>query len=199
MSGIEEIEQAVLRALAKNPDERFATTAEFKAAIDQCDLTPGEMAVRSFGTPPDTREMPPIGREIEVTRVMLGAEDDSESPTVDRMLSTAVDATAVDSAPARLGRLLATSRPLPWCAAVVGFALIFGINWLIFGRSHQTGPGDENDSGGTPTANGIVSGGAHGANAPLTRSAAGAAIDEVLPPGLGLDDRGADDAATAQG
>ena len=36
----EEIERAVLRALAKKPDERFATTAEFKAALDQCDLTP---------------------------------------------------------------------------------------------------------------------------------------------------------------
>ncbi len=195
----EEIERAVLRALAKKPDDRFATTAEFKAAIDQCDLTPSEMPVRSFGTPPDTRETPPIGREIEVTRVMLGAEDSSESPTVDRMLSTAVDATAVDSAPARLGRLLATSRPLHWCAAVVGFALIFGINWLIFGRSHHTGSGDENVSGGTPTANGIVSGGAHRTNASLTRSAAGAAVDEVLPPGLGLDDRGAGDVTTARG
>ncbi|HXV35591.1 MAG TPA: serine/threonine-protein kinase, partial [Myxococcota bacterium] len=34
----EALERAVLRALAKKPAERFATTGEFKAALEQCEL-----------------------------------------------------------------------------------------------------------------------------------------------------------------
>ena len=34
----EELESAVLRALAKSPDDRFATTAEFKVALEECEL-----------------------------------------------------------------------------------------------------------------------------------------------------------------
>ena len=102
----EEIERAVLRALEKSPDERFATTAEFKAAIDQCDLKPGEMPVQIDSTPPDSRETHPTGRWIEATRVMLGAEETSESPTIDRARPTVVDATALAEFIATGARLL---------------------------------------------------------------------------------------------
>jgi len=36
----DELERAVLRALEKSPDDRFATTGEFKAALDECNLDP---------------------------------------------------------------------------------------------------------------------------------------------------------------
>jgi hypothetical protein len=195
----EEIERAVLRALEKSPDERFATTAEFKAAIDRCDLTPGDMSVRSYPPPPDSRATPPTGREIEVTRVMLGADDNSESPTLDRAQPTAVDATAIDTAPVRLRRFLATSRPLHWGAALAAVALIAGINWLVLGRLQSAGSDDAAVSDWTPIASDVVTGDAFPANRPLTFPADHAAIDAALLSDPGEGERAAADAAIAEG
>ena len=197
----EEIERAVLRALEKSPDARFATTAEFKAAIDQYDLTPGEMPVRSFSTPPDSREGPPIGREIEATRVMLGAEDASENPTIDRAQPTAVDSTAVDSAPPSLRKLFAKSRPLRWSAALagVGVGLILGVNLLVLGSLDTAGSGEAIEFDWTPIARGVVEGSALNANSPEVLPAGNPAIEENLPSDPRSDEWAAANAAIGEG
>ena len=176
----EEIERAVLRALAKSPDERFATTAEFKAAIEPFNHTPGEMPVGTFDPPPDSRESPSTGREIEITRVMLGAKDTAERPTLDRTLPTVVDSTAVDTVTSRLRKFLAISSPLRWSAAVAAIGLMLGVNLLVLSRLHPAGSGEPAAFDWTPIASGVVKGSALPANHPLDVQAGGLADEERL-------------------
>jgi serine/threonine-protein kinase len=195
----EEIERAVLCALEKGPDARFATTAEFRAAIDQCGLAPGEMPARTSSTPPHSRETPPIGRGIEATRVMLAAEDASEGPTIDRAQPTVVDATALDSAPSRLRKFLATFSQLRWNTAIATIALMLAVNWLVWDRWQTAGSGELTRFDWTPIAKGVVAGSASPANTPSELSTRDSLVEETTPPESGADESAAVDAETLEG
>ncbi|MBW2693903.1 MAG: serine/threonine protein kinase, partial [Deltaproteobacteria bacterium] len=134
----EELERAVLRALAKSPDDRFATTGEFKAALSDYEIAPiGEPL------PPLEPSRGPIvqrtdGHGVEVTRVMID-EDTSEASTIDCSQPTRIDATVLDRPASRIHELLAAAREHRGSVAVVALLLLLGINLLVHGRITTTG------------------------------------------------------------
>jgi serine/threonine protein kinase len=140
----EELERAVLRALAKSPDDRFATTAEFKVALDECELA----SIAEPVPPPTPAQHPDVeranGREAEATRLMVEGET-SEASTIDRSRPTQIDTTLLDQPSPRLREIFAAARNHHVWAAAVLLALLLGINLLIFGRTSGTetrGPSD---------------------------------------------------------
>jgi serine/threonine-protein kinase len=129
----EELERAVLRALEKSPDDRFATTGEFRAALDKCELA----LIDEPLTPPEPTRNPSVQQTdshgVEVTRVMLD-DDTSEVSTIDCSQPTRIDATVLDHPASRLHALLATAREYRGAAEVVALVLLLGINLLVIGR-----------------------------------------------------------------
>jgi len=140
----EELERAVLRALAKSPDDRFATTGEFKAALDECELEP----VDDPQLPPAAADRPDApsrnDRGVEATRLMIDDEDD-ESSTIDCSQPTWIDVTRLDPPSPRLGDFLASARDHRSWAAAVALTLLLGINLLVLGRMSETATRDATD------------------------------------------------------
>jgi serine/threonine protein kinase len=69
----EELERAVMCALEKSPDDRFATTGEFKLALDECKLDPIDEPL----LPPAPAQRPHAQRAshaVEETRLMIEDE-----------------------------------------------------------------------------------------------------------------------------
>jgi serine/threonine protein kinase len=128
----EELEHAVLRALEKSPDDRFATTGEFRAALDKCELAPIDKT-----PPPEPARGPSVQQAdshgVEVTRVMLD-DDTSEASTIDCSQPTRIDATVLDRPASRLQAALSTAREYRGAAEVVALVLLLGINLLVIGR-----------------------------------------------------------------
>jgi serine/threonine-protein kinase len=134
----EELERAVLRALEKSPDDRFATTGEFKAALGEYEIAPiGELL-----PPPEPARGPSVQQTddngVEVTRVMVD-DDTSEASTIDCSQPTRIDATVLDRPASRLHYVLATAREYHGSAAVVALVLLLGVNLLVHGRISPTG------------------------------------------------------------
>lgn len=134
----EELERAVLRALAKSPDDRFATTGEFKAALDQCELAPVDEPLFQPALTQRPRAQRADDRGTEATRPMLDDET-SEASTIDCSQPTRIDETVLDRPAPRLQRALAAAREHRGSAAVVALALLLGINLLVLGRLSLTG------------------------------------------------------------
>jgi hypothetical protein len=150
----EELERAVLRALAKSPEDRFATTAEFKVALDECELASIDEQV----LPPAPTHRPPVqsgnDRGIEVTHLMVDDET-SEASTIDCSQPTQIDATLLDQPAPRLREILAAARVQhSWAAAAV-LALLLGINLLILGRMSTTGTQNSTDLDRAPVSTAI--------------------------------------------
>jgi serine/threonine-protein kinase len=133
----EELERAVLRALAKSPDDRFATTAEFKVALDECELASIDEPV----PPPEATHRPHVQRTndrgAEATRLMIDDET-SEASTIDCSPPTQIDVTLLDQPSPRLREILAAARDRRVWVVAVALALLLGINLLIFGRMSAT-------------------------------------------------------------
>jgi len=136
----EELESAVLRALAKSPDDRFATTAEFKVALDECELAP----IDESAPPPMPPRQTPAERandhEAEATRLMID-DDTSEVSTIDCSQPTLIDATLLDRPVSRLRDSLAAARNRHGWVPVAVLALLLGINLLMLGRMSANGEG----------------------------------------------------------
>ncbi len=137
----EELEHAVLRALAKCPDDRFATTGEFKAALDECELDPIDEPLTPSVAADRPHEQRGNSHGVEVTRLMIDAET-SEFSTIDCSKPTRIDATALDRPVRRLREILAAARDHRGWAAGVALALLLGINLLVLGRISTTEPED---------------------------------------------------------
>lgn len=129
----EELERAVLRALAKSPDDRFATTGEFKAALDECALAPIEDSAL-LPIPPGRSPAARSDHSVESTRLM-GEGDATDDSTINCIRPTRVDATRLDRAPSRLREMLAIAHDKRAWLAVAVFALALGINLLVLGRT----------------------------------------------------------------
>jgi serine/threonine protein kinase len=140
----EELERAVLRALAKSPDDRFATTGEFKAALDECELD----LIEEPPLPSAEADCPQAQRGhdhgAEATRLMIDDES-SEASTIDCSHRTRIDATVLDQPTSRLREIFATALDHRGWAAVVALAFLLGINLLVLGRISTTGTGDATD------------------------------------------------------
>ncbi len=147
------LERAVLRALAKCPDDRFATTAEFKVALDACALDPvGDAAPPLAATRPEGAERAQDGG-AEETRLLVDDGTD-EASTIDCSQPTRIDATVVDRPAPRLRDLVRAVREFrPWGPAAV-LALLLGINLLLLGRistrESATDAPVSTDGGGAP-------------------------------------------------
>jgi serine/threonine protein kinase len=135
----DELEQAVLRALAKCPDDRFATTGEFKAALDDCAVTPvdGPLPTPAFTSRPSMAE--PNDREAEETRLMIEGET-SEASTIDCNQATQLDATIVDQPTPRRQRFLEAARDLRGAAGIALLTLLLGVNIILLGHISTTTP-----------------------------------------------------------
>jgi serine/threonine-protein kinase len=140
----EELERAVLCALAKSPDDRFATTAEFKLALDECEL----VSVDEPKLPPAPAQCAPEQRAndrgIEPTHLMIDG-DTSEATTIDSSHPTRIDATVLDRPSPRLNRILTAARDRHAWAAAALLALLLGINLLVLGRIYTTETRDPTD------------------------------------------------------
>jgi serine/threonine protein kinase len=155
----EELERAVLRALEKSPDDRFATTGEFRAALDDC-----ELATIDKPPPPEPTRGPSAQQTdshgVEVTRVMLD-NDTSEASTIDCSQPTRIDATVLDRPASRLHALLATAREYRGGAEVVALVLLLGINLLVIGRIIPTETVGSTPSDLTPISAAILEASTH--------------------------------------
>ena len=140
----EELERAVLRALAKSPDDRFATTGEFKTALDECELD----LIEEPPLPSAEADGPHAQRGndhgAEATRLMIDDES-SEASTIDCSYPTRIDATVLDQPTSRLREIFTTALDRRGWAAVVALAFLLGINLLVLGRISTTGTGDATD------------------------------------------------------
>ncbi len=137
----EELERAVLRALAKCPDDRFATTGEFKAALDECELDPIDEPLLPSAAADHPHEQRGNIHGAEATRLMIDDET-SEFSTIDCSKPTRIDATVLDRTAPRLREILAAARDHRGWAAGVALALLLGINLLVLGRISTTEPED---------------------------------------------------------
>jgi len=133
----EALERAVLRALAKSPDDRFATTGEFKAALGEYETAPVGEPLAPAQPAPNSSVQQVDGHGVEVTRVMLD-DDTSEASTVDCNHATRIDATVVDRPASRLRRVLGAAREYRGAAEIVALVLLLGINLLVLGRITPT-------------------------------------------------------------
>ncbi|MBW2542207.1 MAG: serine/threonine protein kinase [Deltaproteobacteria bacterium] len=141
----EALERAVLRALEKSPDDRFATTGEFKAALENCALAPVEQ-LRPKPEPTSSPSAPQANNsEAEVTRVMID-DDTSEASTIDCGQPTRIDATVIDRPVSRLQAVLSAARAYRGAAEVVALVLLLGINLLVIGRISTDGTADPTPS-----------------------------------------------------
>jgi serine/threonine-protein kinase len=151
----EELESAVLRALAKSPDDRFATTAEFKVALDECELDPiDEPALPPVPTHRAQAERA-SNHEAEATRLMIDDEI-SEVSTIDCSLPTQIDATRLDRPVSRLRDRLAAARDRHGWVPVAVLALLLGINLLMLGRMSATGTGGSTDFDRAPVSTTVI-------------------------------------------
>jgi serine/threonine-protein kinase len=133
----EELERAVLRALAKSPDDRFATTGEFKAALSEYQTAQIGEPLPPLETNRGTRTRPTDDRGVEVTRVMID-DDTSEAATFDSGKPTRIDATVVDRPTSRMRQFIAAAHEHRGTAAVVALVLLLGVNLLVYGRITTT-------------------------------------------------------------
>jgi serine/threonine protein kinase len=151
----EELENAVLRALAKSPADRFATTAEFKVALGECELAPTDEP----SLPPAPTHRAHAERandhEAEATRLMIDDET-SEASTIDCSQPTQIDATLLDQPSSRLHDILAAARDRHGWVPVAVLVLLLGINLLLLGRMSTTGTGDPTDFDRAPGSTAIV-------------------------------------------
>lgn len=151
----EALEHAVLRALAKSPDDRFATTAEFRVALDECELAPIDELALYPAPAQRPRAQRENDREAEATRLMVDTET-SEVSTIDRSQPTQIDTTLLDQPSPRLREILAAARDhRSWLAAVV-LALLLGINMLVLGRISTTGARDSTGFDRAPVSTAVL-------------------------------------------
>jgi serine/threonine protein kinase len=150
-----ELESAVLRALAKSPDDRFATTAEFKVALGECELAPTDETALPPAPAHRTHAERAHDRGAETTRLMIDDET-SEASTIDCSQPTQIDATLLDQPSPRLRDILAAARDRHgWVPAAI-LVLLLGINLLLLGRMSTTGTGVSTDFDGAPDSTAIV-------------------------------------------
>jgi serine/threonine-protein kinase len=151
----EELENAVLRALAKSPDDRFATTAEFKVALGKCKLAPTDDSELPPTPTHRTRAEPANDHGAEATRLMIDDET-SEASTIDCSKPTLIDATVLDQPASRLHDILAATRDRHGWVPVALLVLLLGINLLLLGRMSTTGTGDPTDFDRAPGSTAIA-------------------------------------------
>ncbi len=145
----DELERAVLRALEKSPDDRFATTGEFKAALDECNLDPISEPPLPSTSANRTQVQGGDHHGAEATRLMIGDET-AEISTIDCSQPTRINATVLDQPAPRLRAFLTAARDhRGWVSGAV-LALLLGINLLVLGRISTTETGGSADS--TPAA-----------------------------------------------
>ena len=109
----EEIEAAMLRALAKRPDERFATTLDFHRALEAG-------AAGLLGASEAPREA--AGAQAEATDVFGDADANSEDLTRERVMTARWRRRPGPRLASRVAQVLA--------AALGGIGLLFGLNLL---------------------------------------------------------------------
>jgi serine/threonine protein kinase len=148
----EELERAVLCALAKSPDDRFATTAEFKLALEECKLAPIDESKLPPAPTPCPHEQRANDRGVEATRLMIDDET-SEATTIDSSHPTQIDTTLLDRPSPRLNKILAAARNHQGWAAAALLALLLGINLLLLGRMSTTETQDSADVDRAPAPN----------------------------------------------
>jgi serine/threonine protein kinase len=150
-----ELESAVLRALAKSPDDRFATTAEFKVALGECKLAPTDETALPPAPAHRTHAERTHDHGAETTRLMIDDET-SEASTIDCSPPTRIDATLFDQPSPRLHNILAAARDRHGWVPVAVLVLLLGINLLLLGRMSTTGTGDSTHFDGAPGSTAIV-------------------------------------------
>jgi len=172
----DELERAVLRALAKSPDDRFATTGEFKSALDACELdAAGEPVPPSV---PAAQQSPQRADAygVEVTRV-FGEDETSDATTIENSSATKLDATVIDRPASRLRDALRAVRDHRGAAAAVALVLLVGINLMVLVRLAPTEPVSPTGTDWTRVPAAILEASTH---APATaESGAQAAPDEA--------------------
>jgi serine/threonine-protein kinase len=140
----EELERAVMRALAKSPEDRFATTGEFKAALDECELDPIDEPPLPSTAADRPHAQSGNDHGVEATRLMIDDEN-AEISTIDCSHPTRIDATLPDQPTTRLREILAAGIHHRAWAAGVALAVLLGINLLVLGRISTTGAGESTD------------------------------------------------------
>ena len=118
----ESIEAALLRALEKRPDERFATTREFRDAL-------AAGAEGLLATAERVRELPPP--QAEATDVLEGADASSEELTLERATPIGSRRLAESSRAGRLARGSALTAG--------ALCLLFGLNLLRHDAAESRG------------------------------------------------------------
>jgi len=151
----EELESAVLRALAKSPDDRFATTAEFKVALDECEFAPTDEPALPPAPTHRTHAERANDHGAEATRLMIDDET-SEASTIDCSQPTQIDATLLDQPSSRLHDILAAARDHRGWVPAAALALLLGINLLILGQMSTTETGDSTDFDRAPGSTAII-------------------------------------------
>jgi len=135
-----ELEQVVLRALAKKPTDRFPSTQAFGNALQSLAPIAAKVAPNPNSPWLDDDPLTPTpttSRRIEATRVM-DANDSHTETTIDKIPATVVDATLQDVKAFRLFEVLEVLRtPLTQRQSVLAIGtacLLLGVNLLVYSR-----------------------------------------------------------------
>ncbi len=168
----EELEQVVLRALEKNPADRFPSTGAFSDALQSLADIASRVEIRPTTPWLDVQSAiptPSTSRRVEATRVMDGLDANTET-TIDIVPATLVDLTIPDVRTSRLREVLGTPLTLRQSVLAIGAAsLLLGANVLVYS---QYGPHFARERGAQP----------HRVGAPATGQGVDAGLGTVLDP-----------------
>jgi len=146
-----EIEQVLLRALEKDPEARFPSTSEFRAALELSTTVASQPSSDSQTTEyrvDDETEPPPRdGPQAEPTHVLEEVvEDGSEEPTLERAVPGFCEGHDADTPSQEKVLPRGGRRPAAWQRLASGLALgmlVIGLNVLLWGQpaSRELAPG----------------------------------------------------------
>jgi serine/threonine protein kinase len=132
-----ELEQVVLRALEKDPANRFPSTAAFGEALQSLAAIAALVEIRPNTPWLDTRSTAPTpstSRPVEATRVIDELDPNTET-TVDIIPETLVDVTILDVTTSRLREVMGTPLTLRQSILAIGaVSVLLGVNVLVYSQ-----------------------------------------------------------------